>query len=271
MNLRILLVDDEPLALERLRAVIADATGAVAVGTARNGAEAKAQAATLRPDVVLLDIQMPGPDGLEVARILKRLPQPPEIVFVTAFDHYAAEAFDLDVSDYLLKPIRADRVQAAILRARRRLEARNAGERIEELELVVKALRQSRGPTEPRYEEEIWVPRPGGASRVPVDNIVWIEAARDYLLMHTQHRSFILRGTMADMAARLDPQKIIRVHRSAFVHKDQVDAVERAGRDGLDLILSNGTTVRVGANYRETAMNVLGITVARRSGGKASD
>lgn len=269
MNLRILLVDDEPLALDRLSTAIAEADGAITIGTARNGIEAIDMAAALQPDLVLLDIQMPGPDGLEVARTLQRRPEPPEIVFVTAFDHYAAEAFDLDVSDYLLKPIRADRVQAAILRARRRLEARHAGERIEELELVVKALRQSRNSAQPRYEDEIWVPRPGGASRVLVDNIVWIEAARDYLLMHTQHRSFILRGTMAHMAERLDPQRVIRVHRSAFVHKNQVNAIERVGRDGLDLILSNGTTVRVGANYRDVVLNSLQATVPKRAIGHA--
>lgn len=266
MSVRVLIVDDEPLALDRLRLAFRAVPGAALVGEARNGREALQQIEHLRPDIVILDIQMPGDSGLDVARAALAMTEPPEIVFATAFDTYATEAFDIEASDYLLKPIRVDRLRAAIDRAQRRLDARAAGSRIGELELIVHALRQ-RQPSAAeasQYETEIWAPRPGGVSRVPIDNVVWIEAARDYLLLHTPHRSFILRETMNNIGARLDPERVLRVHRSAFVNKSHIENIERHGRDGVALTLGNGAIVRVGASYRASVLSALGAFVPNR-------
>lgn len=264
MTLRILIVDDEPLALDRIRIALHTASNATVVGEARSGVEALKQVDALLPDIVLLDVQMPGGSGIDVARKLQTMRAPPEVIFATAFDSYAAEAFDLDASDYLLKPIRDDRLLAAIDRATRRIAARKAGERIAELELLVQAMHQPALGAANEYDSEIWVPRPGGVSRVPVANVVWIEAARDYLLVHTAHRGFILRETMSSMSKRLDPTAMLRVHRSAFVSKSQVDAATRLGRDGVSLTLSNGAIVRVGATYRDSVLQALGTTIPNR-------
>ncbi|MGE3839747.1 MAG: LytR/AlgR family response regulator transcription factor [Hyphomonadaceae bacterium] len=264
MNLRVVIVDDEPLALDRLRLAFRAISGAAIVGEARNGEEALALIGHHAPDLVLLDIQMPRGNGLEIARRLAQGGTGPEVVFATAFDTYATEAFDIDVSDYLLKPIRIDRLQAAIDRARRRLEARLAGERISELELVVDALRKREPAAAPRFESELWAPRPGGLSRISLDAIIWIEAARDYLLVHTAHRTFAIRETMSNLGARFDPQRLLRVHRSAYVNKASIEAVERQGRDALTLTLSSGAVVRIGASYREAILDALGAVVPNR-------
>jgi DNA-binding LytR/AlgR family response regulator len=272
MTLRILIVDDEPLALDRLRVALQSSNDVAIVGETRTGAEALKQCAALRPDIVLLDIQMPGGTGIEVARRLQSTKEGPELIFVTAFDSFAAEAFEIDASDYLLKPIRADRLLSAIDRANRRMSARRAGDRIAELELVVKKLSQPTLATASSYDAEIWVPRPGGLSRLPVENIVWIEAARDYLLVHTAHRSFILRETMTGMGKRLDPSRMLRVHRSAFVNRAMIDAASRCGRDGLNLTLRNGAVIRVGASYREEVLKSFGASIPNRQrGGEAGD
>ncbi len=264
MTLTVLIVDDEPLAIDRLRIGFRGLAGARVVGAARTGEEAIDLIASLTPDVVILDIQMPGRTGLEVARAVRETNSAgPEVIFATAYDAYAPEAFEIDASDYLLKPIRFERLQIAIDRARRRIEARRAGERISELELVVGALRESvvtaQGGAAPGpYEFEIWIPRAGGLARVPVANIQWVEAARDYVLIHTDHRSYIVRETMAGFGARLDPSQVLRVHRSAYVNRRHVESVDRIGRGGLRLRLASGAEVPVGMSYRNAVLAGLG-------------
>lgn len=267
MTVRILIVDDEPLAIDRIRVALEATKDVSIIGEARTGAEALKQCAALKPDIVLLDIQMPGGTGVEVARKLQSAKDGPELIFVTAFDSYAAEAFDLDASDYLLKPIRTDRLLSAIDRANRRMSARRAGERIAELELAVQELRRPAETATAAYEAEIWVPRPGGLSRLPIENIIWIEAARDYLLVHTAHRSFILRETMSGMGKKLDPRLMLRVHRSAFVNRAMIDAASRCGRDGVSLTMTNGAIIRVGASYRDEALGALGMVIPNRKQG----
>ncbi|MEQ1808997.1 MAG: LytTR family DNA-binding domain-containing protein [Terricaulis sp.] len=267
MTLRILIVDDEPLALDRIRFALRAASNATVVGEALSGAEALKQVDALMPDIVLLDVQMPSGSGIDVARKLQAKRSGPEVIFATAFDSYATEAFDLDASDYLLKPIRDDRLLSAIDRAVRRIEARRAGERIAELELVVQALQQPSGTPGAKHEAEIWAPRRGGISRLPIENIIWIEAARDYLLVHTAHRSFILRETMSGIGKRLDPARMLRVHRSAFVNKSKIETASRFGRDGVSLTLTNGAVVRVGATYRDSVLDVLGTAIPNRREG----
>lgn len=264
MTLTVLIVDDEPLAIDRLRVGFRGLAGARVVGAARSGEVAIDLITRLSPDVIILDIQMPGRTGLEIARVIREADETgPEVIFATAYDAYAPEAFEIDASDYLLKPIRFERLQIAMDRARRRIEARRAGQRISELELVVNALRDSvagapGGAGPGPYETEIWIPRAGGLARVPVANIQWVEAARDYVLIHTDHRSYIVRETMAGIGARLDPTLVLRVHRSAFVNRLHVESVDRTGRGGLKLKLASGAEVPVGMSYRNAVLVGLG-------------
>lgn len=260
MTLRTLLVDDEPLALDRIKAGFAALAGVEIVGTAANGRQAIDQIAALRPDLVLMDIQMPGQNGIAVARALEQAGRP-EIIFVTAFDYYAPEAFDVEAVDYLLKPVKFERLRIAVERARRRRAMRDADGRAAELELVVDALRAVRpeaAPSNARYDDELWVPTRNGLLRVPVDTIDWIEAAKDYVLLHTASRSHMIRMTMAALQERLDPTLIMRVHRSAFVRIGAVAELLRQGKSPFSLRLHDDVVVQVGPAYTRVVLTALG-------------
>ena len=244
MSIRVLIVDDEPLALERLRLCLEQIPGVELVGAAADGDQAAQRIADLSPDLVLLDIQMPGRSGVSIARGLTAGRSKPEIVFVTAFAEFAPEAFDLEAADYLLKPVRFDRVQEAIRRAARRLQAGYPNQ----MAPCLPDATSKRSPA-PAYDAEMWIKQREGFVRVDVDQIRRIEAARDYALIHTANRTHILRITMADLERRLDPSLLLRVHRSAFVRLDTVRRIERNGRNLMRLHTEDGAVIDVGASY----------------------
>lgn len=256
--MRVLLVDDEPLALERLQVAIRQIPAVEVVGTASDGESAGRRIAELKPDLVILDVQMPALNGMQLAESLPEHGRP-EIVFVTAFEHYAPDAFAVEAADYLLKPVRFDRLRQAVERARRRRALREAEGRAAELETVVDALRsQTRAPSPASaYDAEIWAPSRTGLVRVPVGAIDWIEAARDYVLLHTSTRSWIVRATMGALEKRLDPALLHRVHRSAFVAPRAVSEVRRPGKGLLSLVLSDGAEIQVGPNYTRAVARAL--------------
>lgn len=231
--MRILLVGDEPLALRRLVRMVEPLPGVEIVGVATDGGMALELAGRLRPDLVILDVEMPGPDGLAVAAGLAGS-FAPRIVILSAFDRYAVHAFSLDAVDYLLKPVRPDRLRVAIARAERR-----------------------RAEITPPMAADGVAAVDGGGLRVPdgpgqrtirfVD-IIWIEAVRDYVLVHTASRSHLLRGTMSDIGARL-PASMPRVHRSAFVNLAYVQHWSRNEAGHNRLVLTDGLLVPVGPSY----------------------
>jgi DNA-binding LytR/AlgR family response regulator len=236
MTLRTLLVDDEPLALERLQVFFRDIDGAEIVGTARDGKEAAEAIERLKPDLALLDIQMPEQNGLRVAATLPPEDRP-EIIFVTAFEQYAPDAFEVEAADYLLKPVRFDRLWQAVERAKRRKQLRAMADRAQT------------APDSGAHEDGLWVPTRAGAVFVPVESIDWIEAQRDYVMLHTATRSHILRISMRALEERLDPAQLMRVHRSAFARPANVVEVQRLGRTISGLVLRDGAIVQVGPNY----------------------
>lgn len=261
MSLRVLLVDDEPLALARLEAALQDMGEVAVVGAARDGEEAIELIGEHQPDLVLLDIQMPGLDGLGVAAALAGANRP-DVVFITAFDQYAADAFDIEAVDYLLKPVKFDRLRQALERARRRREMRQATGRAAELEIVVHQLRHAESAND-SFETEFWVPTLQGVKRVPVANINWIEAARDYVLLHTATRSHLFRATMSGLERRLDPAQMMRVHRSAFVRPAAVAEVQRQGKGLYALKLRDGAVVQVGPTYATPLLAALNVDMGR--------
>lgn len=253
--MRVLLVDDETLALDRLRVFCGDIESIEVVGQARNGDEALEQIEALRPDLVILDVQMPGRNGLRTAADIQVEPRP-EVVFVTAHEHYAPDAFDLEAADYILKPVRFDRLRLATDRARRRRRMREDAARTGLLEAEVQTLRDGSKP--PANDPEIWVPDRHGHCRVPIETIDWVEAARDYVLLHTELRSHMLRITMSALEEKLAGTALIRVHRSAFVRPSKVAEVRRAQRS-TTLVLTDGTSVQVGPSYVDTVQAALGL------------
>ena len=250
--MRVLLVDDERLALDRLKTFFGDIEGVEVVGEASDGFMAVDEIKRLKPDLVILDVQMPGRNGLRAAAEIDIEPRP-EIVFVTAHEHYAPDAFDVDAADYLLKPVRFDRLRQAVTRAQLRRQMRGSMERAEQLEAEIASLRENRPAL---GDDGFWVPERHGQRRVPVETIDWIEASRDYVLLHTATRSHLLRVTMAALEERLKGTALLRVHRSAFVRPDRVVEVKKANRS-MALVLRDGAEVQVGPSYVEAVKAVL--------------
>jgi DNA-binding LytR/AlgR family response regulator len=241
--MRVLLVDDEPPALERLAAFFSNITGTAIVGTAVNGIEAQDAIERLRPDLVMLDIQMPEMGGLALAGTLP-FDERPEIVFVTAFEQFAPDAFEVEAADYLLKPVRLDRLRQAVERAKRRQAGRRAAQQVVPLPAS-------------NFDDAIWVPLRDGQTRVPVASIDWVEAAGDYAMLHTPLRSHLLRTTMSALEKRIDPAELMRVHRSAFVRLSRVVEMRRIDKWLLTLVLSDGAEVAVGPNYAKAVTAAL--------------
>jgi DNA-binding LytR/AlgR family response regulator len=250
--LRTILVDDEPLALERLRVFFNDITGAEVVGTARDGREAADAIERLKPDLAILDIQMPEQNGLRVAATLSEEDRP-EIIFVTAFEQYAPDAFEVEAADYLLKPVRFDRLWQAVERAKRRKYLRAMAGRAEAMEAAAPQ------PDPSPHEDGLWVPTRAGALFVPVETIDWIEAQRDYVMLHTATRSHIVRLSMRALEEKLDPAQLMRVHRSAFARPGNVVEVQRMGRTINALVLRDGAIVQVGPNYAKAVAGRLNL------------
>jgi DNA-binding LytR/AlgR family response regulator len=253
--MRVLLVDDEALALDRLRTLFADIDDVDVVGQASDGDMALEQIDALAPDLVILDIQMPGRNGLRTAAALEP-DKRPEIIFVTAHEHYAPDAFEVDAADYLLKPVRFDRLRRAVTRAKRRRELRDQAEQSGKLMEEVETLRGKGGPRSD--DAGFWVPERHGHRWVPIEAIGWIEAARDYVLLHTETRSHMLRATMSALEEKLEGSGLMRVHRSAFVRPEKVAEVRRANRS-LTLVLDDGANVQVGPSYIDSLSEKLGL------------
>lgn len=232
--LRTLIVDDEPLAVERLQVICARIPHLAVVGTASDGAAALRLVEALHPDLVLLDMTMPELDGLGVARNLARRDHRPTVIFVTAHDHFAVEAFDLEAVDYVLKPVAPDRLDRAIDRALAR-----RGERS-------RALGQ--------WLEELWVPHRSELLRIDVAQVGRIDAERDYVRLHVSEggdatRSYLLLQTIAGLEQRLDPARFIRIHRSTILRKDRIKGLRHDGLGVWSVEIEDGEALRIGRTY----------------------
>jgi two-component system response regulator AlgR len=208
MGLKMLVVDDEPLARSRLRTLLADckAPPAEVAAEAANAAQAMEHLRRQAFDGVLLDIHMPGADGLALAQVMRTLPDSPAVVFVTAYAEHAVSAFELEAVDYLTKPVRLERLEGALARVEKARQARNGGAETEQEVLVI----QDRGRTE----------------RVPVTEVLYFKAELKYITVRTAARSYILDGSLSELEERHGSQ-FLRVHRNALVSRRAVRALEK--------------------------------------------
>lgn len=253
--LRLLLADDEPLALRRMRLALQAIPDVEIVGAASDGAQAINAMRDLRPDVVLLDIRMPLADGFEVANAVEDSGGP-AVIFVSAFDSYALQAFETSAVDYLVKPVEFERLASALDRARERRAAQSAGKRAQELAAVLDALRREADERDgPRFEREFWIRDRGRFLRVPVDDVERIEAERDYVRLYWEGRTLLHRETMSHLEEKLDPNVMLRVHRSAFVNWKRLTAVRRDANGRLMAVLQSGDEVPVSRAYAQRVMS----------------
>ncbi|MFO1210684.1 MAG: LytTR family DNA-binding domain-containing protein [Amaricoccus sp.] len=252
--LRVLIVDDEPIARRRLARLLRPIADVAVVGEAGDVAAAVASTRRLAPDLLLLDIQMPGGDGFDVIDRLGR--EAPPVVFVTAFDHHAIRAFDLEAVDYVTKPVEAPRLAQAIARARAAAAARGHDERVAELLATVETLRRSLRAGEPT-QQALWVRDGPRHRRLPLGDIGHIEAEGDYVRIHEGGRSHLVSDSLAAMEARLAPLGFVRIHRGTLVRREAIVAVERAGYGALAVSLDDGARLRVGRSYAPALRTLL--------------
>jgi two-component system LytT family response regulator len=260
MTIRTILVDDEPLAIQGLQLRLDKHDDVEIVETCSNGREAIRAIKTHKPDLVFLDIQMPGFDGFSVIQGLMEV-EPPLFVFVTAYTDHAIRAFEAQAVDYLMKPVEEDRLADTLDRVRLRLQEKRGVEEAEKLkevlaEVAPEAVDQVGGQFDDahasnRYEKLINIKDRGQIFRVDVDSIEKIDAAGDYMCIYTGDNTLILRETMKDLEKRLDPRRFQRVHRSCIVNLDQVRQVKPHTNGECFLVLESGSQVKVSRSYRD--------------------
>ena len=259
MSIRTILVDDEKLAIQGLQLRLEEHPDVEIIETCLNGREAIRAIKTHKPDLVFLDIQMPGFDGFSVVSGLIEV-EPPLFVFVTAYSDHAIRAFEAQATDYLMKPVEPERLADTLDRVRQRLTERKGSEEAERLKEALaehapeaheEFVDNSDTPMANRFEKLINIKDQGQIFRVEVDSIERIDAAGDYMCIYTGGETLVLRETMKDLEKRLDPRKFQRVHRSTIVNLDLVKQVKPHTNGECFLVLDSGAQVKVSRSYRD--------------------
>ena len=249
-DLRVLAIDDEPLARERVTTLIGETSGLELVGEGSNGLEALDLIAKLEPDLVFIDVEMPELSGFGVVAALDE-GSVPAIVFITAYEHYALKAFEVGAVDYLHKPVTRKRFTAAVERVKERVSLRSDAQRRALLSSAMQAER-ARG-----RRARFVVRRNNTHYFVPVEQVDWIDQADNYLRLHVGTRTHLCRGTMKQTEEELDPARFVRIHRSAIVAVDRILAVKSQASGGHLLELRGGTHLRSSRQYADRVRALL--------------
>lgn len=252
-KIRTLIADDEPLARERIRALLAEQDDIDVVGEARDGEEAVQAILSHAPDLVFLDIQMPRMDGFEVIRTVGA-DNMPLVVFVTAYDQHALKAFDVRALDYLLKPFDRDRFAESIGRVRDAIEHSGSDEIGRRLLEIVRELK----PGTPPRSDRLVIKSAGRLFFLRIDEIDWVEAAGNYVKLHVGADEHLLRETMNGIEQKLDPDTFFRIHRSRIVNMERIKELQPWFNGEYVVILHNGTKLTLSRGYREKLQERLG-------------
>jgi len=245
MKLRALIVDDEPLAREWVRGAVAEDQELEVIGECGNGFEAAEAIRRLKPDLVFLDVQMPGLDGFGVLEALSP-EEIPAIIFVTAFDQYAVRAFEAQAVDYLMKPFSRERLEEAVRRVRELMKGRSLEDFRESIGKIVEKIRRDRS-----YPEWVLLKADGKNVFVKVKDIDWIESSRNNVRIHVGQTIYLLHETTSAIAQRLDPKKFLRIHRSSIVNIERIKELHPWFNGDYAVILRDGTQLTLSASYRD--------------------
>ena len=244
MNLRVLIADDEPLARERLRFLLAGDPEIQIVAECRNGRDVITALKQQSIDVLFLDIEMPAASGFEVLEQLGAS-SVPATVFVTAHNHYALKAFNVHAIDYLTKPVDPERLKETLAILKDRIASKTALATHQQLKTVFESINLPASSDQPTYPKRLLVHNGSKDAFVTTSDIEWIEAADYYSCLHVGPKSFLIREPIKQLAVTLDPEKFVRVHRSAIVNIDHVREIVREGRTEGAVVLHNGHRLRM--------------------------
>jgi two-component system, LytTR family, response regulator len=251
-KIRVVIVDDEPIAREGVRTQLLAEADVEIVAECGDGLEAVETIRALAPDLLFLDVQMPGMGGFEVMQTIG-IEQMPAVVFVTAYDKYALQAFDVNAVDYLLKPFDAERFQKAFQRARVQIESRTTEAINEKLQALLESMRPQQ-----RYLERIVVKSGGRIFFLPVNEIDWIESADNYVSLHSGRESHLIRETLTSLESKLNPEEFLRIRHSAMVNLKRIKELRPMFKGEYEIVLQNGVKLISSRRYR----NKLGKLIA---------
>jgi two-component system LytT family response regulator len=251
-KIRVIIVDDEPIAREGVRVQVLKDRDAEVVAECKNGLEAVAAIREIAPDLVFLDVQMPGMDGFEVLREIDTK-EGPAIIFVTAFDQYALQAFEVNAVDYLLKPFDSERFERAFTRAKSELKRHNFDALSRRLHRLIATL----APPE-QYLERLVIKSSGRIFFLPVNEIDWIEASDNYVTLHVGREAHLVRGTLTSFEKKLSPNKFLRIRHSALVNVKRIQELQPLFKGEYELLLRGGARLRSSRRYHEKISELIG-------------
>jgi len=247
--IKVCIIDDEPIACRKIQGLLKDHPEIEVIQICKNGEEAAAAVRTLAPDLIFLDVQMPGMDGFEVLESLKQIKNMPYVVFVTAYDHYAVRAFEVHALDYLLKPFDKTRFNQALKRAKTQiLESKPEHYNGDLLELLNEMKNEPRGLDRLVINNRV----------LKTDEIDWIEAQGKYSLVHTKQDAHLVREGMSDFESQLDPKRFVRIHKSTIVNIDRIEQVQPLFHGDYRIILQDGTLLTASRRYRPKLNELFG-------------
>ena len=250
-TIRVVVVDDEPIAREGVRRQLEREPGVEILAECGDGLTAVETIREVAPDLVFLDVQMPGMDGFEVTRAIG-IDVMPAVVFVTAYDKYALQAFEVNAVDYLLKPFDSERFQKAFQRARVQIARRTTEAINEKLEALLESMRPQQ-----RYLERLVVKSTGRIFFLPVTEIDWIESADNYVNLHCGRESHLIRETLSSLESKLNPEEFLRVRHSAIVNLNRIKELRPLFKGEYEIVLQNGVKLTSSRRYKNKIMQIL--------------